>query len=452
MSYIIHHKNLLPSASQAYFEEQVRRKLLTIEKILSTNPKKQPLVHVFISHPVSNLDLNEISVSTRLKAKTFFVTEKGTRVTTLINHLLDKLKRQILRHMSIVRKERSFKRKNRRVQNIIELQGQSDKSFSKKDKRKSDEIAMATIPSQRAHATQKVKAFELLKSQPPRSSGEAVNEVMLQAYAEFEGRAVDLTKFTAWVYRKADAILDKIYDMKPGGNTVPIEQRAPAEIKSKEQDFTGDTDGDLALKHLLLNRPELQSPLRLSKLVKYILENYCSELAQDVFVLYHMDELTEKEISKIANLSQEAYVKMSASSHYQDDYPSPNRKQSFMQHLTIELRQPGNDGYSGADLFENAMIDQNLVFYADSLTDIGFEPLTGITDGVTRAIEICSKHGLPVKNHFKTVYISDANTHTIRKAWRLSKLAYALVVINGSYKNPMVSQLQLELLRKYLGL
>ena len=121
-----------------------------------------------------------------------------------------------------------------------------------------------------------------------------------------------------------------------------------------------------------------------------------------------------------------------------------------MQYLTIELRQPGN-GYNGADLFEDAITDQNLVFYADSLTDIGFAPLTDITKGVDRAIEICANHGLPVKDHFKAVYISDASTHTIRKAWKLSKLAYALIVINGPYKNPKVSQFQLELLRKYFG-
>ena len=90
-----------------------------------------------------------------------------------------------------------------------------------------------------------------------------------------------------------------------------------------------------------------------------------------------------------------------------------------MQYLTIELRQPGN-GYNGADLFEDAITDQNLVFYADSLTDIGFAHLTDITKGVDRAIEICANHGLPVKDHFKAVYISDASTHTIRKAWKLS--------------------------------
>jgi hypothetical protein len=102
------------------------------------------------------------------------------------------------------------------------------------------------------------------------------------------------------------------------------------------------------------------------------------------------------------------------------------------------------------DAFEEAMIDHKLVFNARSLCDVGFEPNNEVTAAVERAMRICSSNGLSIKEHFKTIYISDSDTHTVQRDWKLSKLAYTLAMMNGASDNPMVGRLQFEVLKNYL--
>ena len=102
------------------------------------------------------------------------------------------------------------------------------------------------------------------------------------------------------------------------------------------------------------------------------------------------------------------------------------------------------------DALEEAINNQNLIFNARSLADMGFATHAEISAAVERAIRVCSHNGLPIKEHFKPIYIADYNSHTVSRDWKLSKLAYTLVMINGTCDNPMVGRLQLEILNKYL--
>lgn len=85
---------------------------------------------------------------------------------------------------------------------------------------------------------------------------------------------------------------------------------------------------------------------------------------------------------------------------------------------------------------------------ASTLESVGFEPPEEIVYAVEKAMRICSHCGVSLSGNFKIIYIADEANHTVRRDWRLSKLAYSLVMLNGSTDNPIVGQMQLEILRR----
>ena len=104
-----------------------------------------------------------------------------------------------------------------------------------------------------------------------------------------------------------------------------------------------------------------------------------------------------------------------------------------------------------ANVVEEAMDDQNLIFTANSLLDIGFQSRSEINECISRAKAVCTCNGLPLHQHFKSIYISDEDHHTVQQEWKLSRLAYTLAILNGSSENPLVARLQMAILNSYLG-
>jgi hypothetical protein len=105
-----------------------------------------------------------------------------------------------------------------------------------------------------------------------------------------------------------------------------------------------------------------------------------------------------------------------------------------------------------ANVVEEAMNDRNLIFTANSLLDIGFRSRSEIEECISRAKSVCTCNGLPLHQHFKSIYISDGDRHTVQREWRLSRLAYTLAILNGSSENPLVARLQMAILNSYLGI
>lgn len=102
------------------------------------------------------------------------------------------------------------------------------------------------------------------------------------------------------------------------------------------------------------------------------------------------------------------------------------------------------------DLFEQAVRDRELTYDTSSLYKTAFEEWHDLYQAVERALTICRISGLPIRGHFKSIFVGDNSSHTIRKDWRLSKLAYLLVLMNGASDNPMVSKLQIALIKNFI--
>jgi len=104
--------------------------------------------------------------------------------------------------------------------------------------------------------------------------------------------------------------------------------------------------------------------------------------------------------------------------------------------------------YSLAEFME-AIADNELIFRASTLNEI-FHDQDEISKALNRAMCICNNCGLPIREHFKAIYMADYSIRSIKLDWKLSKLAYVLSVLNGNPENPIVGQLQIELLKQFI--
>ncbi|MEP1094192.1 MAG: damage-inducible protein D [Cyclobacteriaceae bacterium] len=103
------------------------------------------------------------------------------------------------------------------------------------------------------------------------------------------------------------------------------------------------------------------------------------------------------------------------------------------------------------EAFRNAVEDMRFIFKASRLCEAGMTSSEELIRAVEQAMKVCIISGIPVRNHFKAFYIADEGQHDMTRDWKLSKLGFALVMLNGDAENPMVGKLQLELIRKYIS-
>lgn len=93
------------------------------------------------------------------------------------------------------------------------------------------------------------------------------------------------------------------------------------------------------------------------------------------------------------------------------------------------------------------LAEQNLVYYASEAAQLmQFESQDELNDAVKRAMEVCQCSGYSLKNNFKRVFKS--TPYGLVYDWKLSVLAYNLVMLNGSSMNRLVASLQVSILKK----
>jgi hypothetical protein len=114
----------------------------------------------------------------------------------------------------------------------------------------------------------------------------------------------------------------------------------------------------------------------------------------------------------------------------------------------VDTRSSYNPG--AWEVLEEALNNKRLTFQSGSFFKMGLGSMEEIEQAVDRAITICCNNGLSLEEHFKTIYISDRDNHSVSRDWKLSRLAYTLVLININSDNPLIGRMQLELLNAYL--
>ena len=105
--------------------------------------------------------------------------------------------------------------------------------------------------------------------------------------------------------------------------------------------------------------------------------------------------------------------------------------------------------YSRLDDFIDSLADRQLTCYAsDLLEQRGCENMGELGQAVKRATEVCHSMHLPLQENFKVVFRS-VNGNVVQD-WRLSPMAYLLMVLNADPHNEMVARTQVEMVRRVL--
>jgi len=101
------------------------------------------------------------------------------------------------------------------------------------------------------------------------------------------------------------------------------------------------------------------------------------------------------------------------------------------------------------DGFLESIAERNLTYYASDLLDKqACRSREELSEAVKRATDVCSCMHLPLQENIKAVYRSQDGQ--VIQDWRLSPVAYMLLLINSDASNQVVAQLQLELINRAL--
>lgn len=99
--------------------------------------------------------------------------------------------------------------------------------------------------------------------------------------------------------------------------------------------------------------------------------------------------------------------------------------------------------------FLDSVADQKLTYYASDLLELtGCASMKELSQALKRATEVCSCMHLPLRENFKVVYRSHEGE--VLQDWRLSPMAYLLLIINADAHSELVAQMQVELVNKVL--
>jgi hypothetical protein len=97
--------------------------------------------------------------------------------------------------------------------------------------------------------------------------------------------------------------------------------------------------------------------------------------------------------------------------------------------------------------FLSGVQESHLHYRASQIQErLGYTHLNQLEEAIRRAMAACRAQGLPLEEHFKPVYCS--MEHDLQRDWRLSSLAYALVLLNSDPAHPEVARLQFSLLKQ----
>lgn len=116
----------------------------------------------------------------------------------------------------------------------------------------------------------------------------------------------------------------------------------------------------------------------------------------------------------------------------------------MIQHLIIQSYPTGIP--KGIADFQEALVARELYFSTSSLESI-YKSTEEITEAIAKSIKVCRHAGISWDQHFRAVFLCDNESHSIKKDWKMSKLAYCLSILNGNPDNPFVGKMQLELLK-----
>lgn len=105
------------------------------------------------------------------------------------------------------------------------------------------------------------------------------------------------------------------------------------------------------------------------------------------------------------------------------------------------------DSFESLEDFLDMYFHSQMKYFASDLLKEGFST-TDIRDAVSRAMTAGKTTGLNLRSHFALVY-TDVDG-TLVKDCKLSRLGYALLLLNAKPEIPMVGRWQMKILEQFL--
>lgn len=107
------------------------------------------------------------------------------------------------------------------------------------------------------------------------------------------------------------------------------------------------------------------------------------------------------------------------------------------------LFQSNYDTNESFDQFLDVLFYREMKYFASDLLEKGLSP-EDIQQAVSRAMLVGKTAGLNIRKHFTIVYTQFQGA--LMKDCKLSKLGYAMVVLNARASSPLVANLQVQVL------
>ncbi|MBW7468996.1 hypothetical protein K0O23_18110 [Pontibacter aydingkolensis] len=106
--------------------------------------------------------------------------------------------------------------------------------------------------------------------------------------------------------------------------------------------------------------------------------------------------------------------------------------------------------HSPLEQFIDSLADKNLTYYASDLMHLtGCASMDELGVALRRATEVCTCMHIPLRENFKVVF-RPQNGEMVQD-WRLSPMAYMLLVLNSEAHNDLVAHLQVEMVKRALN-
>ena len=246
MEYIIHHLELIePPTQRSFFEDEVRKKISRIEKVLRQY-RKEVLLELFLK---KEGNLFVITASLALLEKILTVEEEGFKPVAVINFVFDTLKNLVARQLQVERKEHLYKRKNK-VNNFLENTTTSPAEQEKPDKKSFAQFIQKIFPEIEQYIKNEIRRKPVLARLTRKrmvEMDEIVDKIYLHLYTELEKKPDIGEKLVLWAFslagRKINE-LDEKYALKKLVSTEPLTNE---EMRQMEEELTANADTEPVL-------------------------------------------------------------------------------------------------------------------------------------------------------------------------------------------------------------
>jgi hypothetical protein len=327
MEFRIHQLSLIePANQQPFFEEEVRKKMSRIEKILGGYPKEL-LLEILIK---KEGHIYVIKGSLTMRSKVLIVEEKGTKAVILANNVLDNMRVLIRKQLTEERKEYLSQRKSRTHHKIEHANSLKKEQGQKEDKSSSSVFTKRIVPEMEKYVKKEIHRNPVLASLIKKGliePADIIDEVYLDLYAHFQKTRTAGEKFVLEAFTLSDKKVNELgvkYSKqfkqvvstelltKKEMSEMVEELTANAEFKpvlteEVEQEFFAPDEYNLqeiltdagAEEEILDKADSAIKSMHIQKLLRELPEEH-----QSIFELYYLYRFSAGEISQIKNMSE----------------------------------------------------------------------------------------------------------------------------------------------------